>query len=447
MGKFSRSLLLLLILGLMLRIIVMLWSFNFRENTDILRYRDWGRISYLYSLSDTYKTDYLNFGTIPNNMPPGSLYSINLMYNLNMQVSKVLLKITHSKEGSLAWMNGPLLNFFLRFPAIIADLLMGFLIYKVVTSQRSKRIGLFTTSLFLFNPVILYNSAFWGQMDAINNFFFYFSLFLLVKKKYFLSILFCSLSLYVKLSFLPLLPIFFLILYLLKKNKLQLFISIISSVFLIVILTFPISPSPHTWLIQFFTQNLLPEMKNITSFSFNFWWLIFKPWISIGQPTDLFNFSEIRLIDSPLDSNNFLNISLGSWGYILFFTFLTPLFYKIISIKSRIASKSNLFLIFSIIAILFYLFLPDMHERYFYPFFPLFATYVGLSQKNLSIFIFLSLLNFINLYLVWHPMMLPLISYEFMNNRSFQWLISLLTIIIASILYIKSIKVIYETKK
>ena len=81
-----------------------------------------------------------------------------------------------------------------------------------------------------------------------------------------------------------------------------------------------------------------------------------------------------------------------------------------------------------------------MHERYLYPLFPLFAIYVGLKGKFLFIFIALSILNFINLYLVWHPMRLIFFPYEMMTNQWFQWIISGLTLAIAVIFYFKSLK-------
>ncbi len=106
----------------------MLWSFNFRENTDALRWKDWGRIAYLHTLSDTYKPTYLTFGTLPNNMPPGTLYTVAGMYNLNLQISKIALRLTGAKEGNILWINQYLPNLLFRFPSIISDIIISYLI-------------------------------------------------------------------------------------------------------------------------------------------------------------------------------------------------------------------------------------------------------------------------------------------------------------------------------
>lgn len=445
MKKFSRPLLLLLVFSFLLRIIIMLWSFNFRENTDILRYRDWARISYIYGFADTYKTDHLSFGTLPNNQPPGSLYSISLMYNTNIVASKAILKITHSKEGTLDWVNGPLFNFFLRLPSIASDILIGFLIYKIIIKEKNKKHAILGASLFLFNPIVLYNSSFWGQMDSLNNLFFYVSLFLLLKRKYFFSILFYGLSLYIKLSLLPLIPIFFVILFCFKKRIYQLLPPVISTIIIIIILTLPVSLNPW-WLTNFFANNHLSEMRNITSFSFNFWWLIFKPFIEIGKPSDIFNFSQIQLIGSPLDRTKFMQTTLSSWGYFIFAILISPFIIKMFLQGKKLLSTANIFLIFSIAALLSFLFLPYMHERYLYPFFPLMATYVGLTYKKIWIYIPLAIMNFINLYIVWHPFMTPLAPYWLISNISFQWLLSLFIVILGFFFYIGSFKIFYERK-
>jgi len=64
----------------------------------------------------------------------------------------------------LAW---PLIptEFLYKLPAILADLVTGFLIYKIVKKHKSERWGLIGAGLYLFNPAILANSTLWGQVD------------------------------------------------------------------------------------------------------------------------------------------------------------------------------------------------------------------------------------------------------------------------------------------
>lgn len=441
MKSFSHTLAIILLLGFVLRITVSLWSFQFRENTDVLRYRDWAKISYLHGMSETYKPTYLEFGTLPNNQPPGSLYIISSMYYANIQLSKVILKITDAKEGSLQWINSAFINMILRLPSIGADLVLGFLIYKLVLSFKSQKNALLASSLFLFNPAVIYNSSFWGQMDSLNNLFFFLSLFSLVKKRIFLSIIFFVLSLYIKLSLVFLVPIvgyYWIQMY--KPKYKKLFLSLATGAAIIFILTLPISSTPHNWLWTYLTQNSLGEMQHITNFAFNGWWFLFMPFISIGKTTDVFSFSEISLHNSPLSSEIFWGLPLTTWSLVIFGILSLIIFYKVIKNSWKKLLPEQIFLSCSIVILIAFLFLPRMHERYLYPLFAVLSTYIGLTNRFVWVYILLSILNLVNLYLVWHPFLPPVIPYEFMNSKIFQWIISGIVTISGMTFYIRSLK-------
>lgn len=442
----SRAFLLILLLGLILRIATMFYSFQFRENTDVLRYKDWGRIAFLYNLEETYRNTHLEFGTLANNQPPGSLYVISSTYYAQIQVAKLFLKIFNIEEGAVAWMNVQLPYAFLRLPSLLADLIIGALIYTIVRSKTTMKNALFSCSLFIFNPVILYNSAFWGQMDSINNMLLLIALFLLMKKSYFFSIFFFLLSFYVKLSLIFFLPVILIIYYLLMKNKLQLLFYFAGSILAMLYITLPISNQPHTWLFEFITKNGLGEIQSITAFAFNFWWMMFNPVIRLGSPDNLFTFSQVRMINSPSSSSLFFGISLMHWSLIIFSILLIPIIRNVIKLKNRIMKNGNLFLICSLVVLISFLFLPQMHERYMYPLFPLLSIYIGIKRKLIWILITLSLLNFINLYIVWHPMKILLMPYELMGSQLFQWLVSLLIVSTGVVFYLKSIKTLYAEK-
>lgn len=421
----------------------MLWSFNFRENPDVLRWRDWGRVAYLHNLADTYKPDHITFGTLPNNLPPGMLYAVYGMYLANLQTSKVFLRILHAPEGGVPWINDQLLNAFLRIPSIMADLGLGALIYLLVSRYKSKKAGLFSAGLFLFSPVVLYNSAFWGQRDAINNLFFYIGLFFILRKRTLLAAFFFLLSLYMKFSLVFMLPFFFIALYFTcNRNIKRFFTSVALGMVAILIFTLPISSTPHIWFWDFFKSHSFGEMCNMTVFAFNAWWLIFRPSIQLGDPSSLFTFSEIQLNNSPEDSALFFGIPLFFWAMGVFLLMLLPLGTKIWKLKDKILVPKVLFPLFSLTAMIAYLFLPRMHERYMYPVFPLLATYLGWQRKFLWVYVMLTFLNWLNLYLVWHPWRFVLMPYELMNSSFFQWLLSLATVTVAFFWYKRWLKVV-----
>ena len=439
--KISRPLIYLLILGLVIRIAISLFSFQYRENTDILRWRDWGRIAYLYNLEDTYKTDHISFGTLPNNMPPGTLYIASGMYMANNYTNRALLKILAVKEGTFHWMNSLLPNFFLRIPSIFADCIIAFLIYKLIKNRSTEKNAIMGMSLFFFNPVILYNSSLWGQMDSINNLFFLACLFSFFKKRLVFGLIFYALSLYIKLSLLFALPFILVILFKFYKNNIFSFLkSILITIIAILAFTLPISPNPIAWITKFLTTNATGEMQNITSFAFNFWWFIFKPTIAMGQPVNNFKFSEIQLINSPLSQTLFFGISLEIWSYLLFTGLSGILLYFLLKTNFKKVPHDRLFLILSLVALTAFMFLPRMHERYMYPMFPLLAIACGIKDKFRIYYYIFSIISLINLYLVWHPTLPPLLPYMLMTNSSFQWIISAISVIIFFIFFTTTIK-------
>ncbi len=66
-----------------------------------------------------------------------------------------------------------------KLPAICADVLTGFLIYKIIRKTKDKKTALIFSSLYLFNPAIFVNSTFWGQVDSLTALFSLLSIYLL----------------------------------------------------------------------------------------------------------------------------------------------------------------------------------------------------------------------------------------------------------------------------
>lgn len=141
------------------------------------------------------------------------------MYRVNILAAKVILNITHTDPGSLQWVNIQLTNAFLRLPNFIADLLTGYLIYAMVKKYKDEKKALLASSLYLLNPSVLYNGAFWGQMDAINNALFFLGVFLFLYHKKLLSILSLFFSLYIKLTLIVVIAPLLGAMVLLDKNK------------------------------------------------------------------------------------------------------------------------------------------------------------------------------------------------------------------------------------
>lgn len=54
-----------------------------------------------------------------------------------------------------------------KLPSIIADLVVGYIIYALL--KRKPKTAIFASGAYLLNPAVLYNSTFWGQVDVLTS--------------------------------------------------------------------------------------------------------------------------------------------------------------------------------------------------------------------------------------------------------------------------------------
>lgn len=60
-----------------------------------------------------------------------------------------------------------LYDILLKLPSIFADCVIAFILYKMAEKRMSKNWTMFIVSIWLFNPMILLDSACWGQVDSL----------------------------------------------------------------------------------------------------------------------------------------------------------------------------------------------------------------------------------------------------------------------------------------
>jgi Gpi18-like mannosyltransferase len=295
-----------------------------------------------------------------------------------------------------------------------------------------------SSMLFFLNPIALYNSAIWGQMDSITTGMFLLSFYFLYKKHFTLALTTAIFSLFVKVSLVFLLPVIIVSLYDLSKSLTDTLKSIAVAFALMLLAILPVSLSPFVWLFGYISQNLTGEMQNITAFAFNLWWFLFTPVLSIVSTKTVFDFSEIRLFGSPLVSQTFLGIPLWIYAVSIFLLSLFP-FVKIwMNRREKFLEPRKLFLFSSLMSLMVFLILPQMHERYMYPVFPFLAIAIGFGEPFLFEFLSLSVLHLLNLIFVWHPMKELLPLYPLMNSPFIQWGISALIVCVSLSMYWKS---------
>ena len=55
----------------------------------------------------------------------------------------------------------------LKLPAMICDLLIGYVIYLIAKKYTKYQNALLFSALYMFNPSVIINSATWGQVDSV----------------------------------------------------------------------------------------------------------------------------------------------------------------------------------------------------------------------------------------------------------------------------------------
>ena len=274
------------------------------------------------------------------------------------------------------------MDLLVKLPGIIADLLIGLFIYKFLEERKNKK-AVLIACIWLFNPVIWYNSAVWGQTDPIVNLLGFCSIIFLLKKDLIKSLLFLTLSVLFKGSLALFIPII-LIYAIFQKYPIKKWLYSISYSLLAVVLGsiwFHPKWDLFIWLINLYRERIFPgEIGYLTANSFNLWWLI--------------NSGNV------LDSTLFLGIPARVWGIILI---IAALFTLVFYLRKRV-NERRLFISLAVISLVSFLFMTRIHERYLYPFFLPATILISLVPGFILPYAILSISNLLNLYhLFWAP--------------------------------------------
>jgi len=142
--------LLVLLTGLLLRIVLAYVVFPGQGYaTDIQQFGDWAETLVRVGPSAFYASSSANY-------PPGYMYVLWLLGELGTILGPVL-GISSSAATLLI----------LKVPPILADLAIATLLYRAGSRWFGGRAGVVAAALYLFMPVSWYDSALWGQVDAV----------------------------------------------------------------------------------------------------------------------------------------------------------------------------------------------------------------------------------------------------------------------------------------
>lgn len=394
----KNQLLTLFIVGLLIRFSLLFLDFSWDVNNHIAWAKDLTergfRGFYETQSSEVYASFYPNY-------PPLSVFFFYLFYPLPALIYKVLWWVNVTIPlfpsqvifliGERAFLAG-----MLKLPGVIADIGIAWVCYLFAKKifPHKRKTHLYTVACVLLNPAFFYNSAFLGQIDVIPLFFILWALYVLIfSPRYAMSGLLFTLSLLAKPTTVIFLPAY-MILFLRRFPLITLVKTVIYGMMIFWVSFLPFLSDPFSFTAPFviYYQKIIhaQSLSFVTNGAFNFWVLM------VG-------FAGIK------DTASFMfGLSYRIWGYILV-GFL--LFIVLSHAQKRRNAISAFIPAFFFSAVIPFLFLTKMHERYSLltlPFLLLMSIVDGRYKKWFVIF---SMMSFLNLYHSWPvPRFAPLVS-------------------------------------
>ena len=344
-------------------IIMLVWrlflAFHAKHG-DMYNNLDWGKIAVDRGLNGFYDLPKEIWPHSRPNQPPGSilLHAASRYFYLGadklINWSNAKLPIFPSFMGWWWQDHGELVS--IKIPSITAD----FAIFAAIYTWGSPLVA----AIYLLNPVLWYNSSFWGQTDAVVAAFAVWSLLCLFKKKYTLSVILLALSFVIKASWLPIVPLYLLYWF---RNKVN-FAPLLAGLITAFVVVLPFQPQ-----ITLIARILAGESAYVTVNAFNFWNLVYGP--------------DFVLEQSWMRSISILIVALFL-GWQMFRLWKKP--------EPQMLLQSSMLLFFAV-----FLFMTRMHERYLYPVFPLISLLLVSESRYWFGYIVLSITFLINLYFQW----------------------------------------------
>jgi dolichyl-phosphate-mannose-protein mannosyltransferase len=345
----------LLFAGLLLRIVLApIWM---GYDTDVNTFFAWADRAASNGLSSLYGNPkfFIDY-------PPGYIY---ILY---------LIGIIH-KVLDLQWGSGASL-IVLKLPAIIADLILSYIFYRLARSRGTFTLGqtLGVASLFVLSPAAWMNSAMWGQVDAFFMLFILYSLLLQQQGKLVKASIILALAILLKPQALLFGP-FILIDVLRHRSWKLLGQCLLCGALTIVVMTLPFSMGKgYGWLFELYIHTLASY-----------------PYASLNA------FNLLTLLGGNFieNSQKVFGISYQLIGLVMMIASLLYACYLYLSSKRQ--TGALLYVAFLFITAVFVL-TTKMHERYLFYGLPLaLASYVFIKDRRiLVLFIGFSVTNVVN---------------------------------------------------
>jgi Gpi18-like mannosyltransferase len=273
--------------------------------------------------------------------------------------------------GFLSWLRGlvdasPLgpasaLEFWIPLPAALADLATAFLVYVSVKRIASWRAAYLSMLLYAFNPAVLFATAYWGVMDALNIFFALLALVFLDQRKPELAWLAITLGVFTK----PFAAVIALLIAAITLGRYGwartlrcgiVSLGVSALVLAPLLFTHPPVEAIHRVLFDF------GNMPFVTSNAHNLWWSLTGgvPWVSVYSPA-------------------IGTLSYQTVGMLVFFPFWALVCAASFMNRDRVA----LYLLAALACFGFFMLSTHMHENHLFTALPLLAI-VAVTSRPLA---------------------------------------------------------------
>ncbi len=263
----------------------------------------------------------------------------------------------------------------------LCNLLIGLFLFLHLR-RKDYKVAILCMCLYLFNLAVIYDTAYWGQVDSVNTLFMFLSVLFLIQKRFIFSSVFITLAVLTKFQSIILLPIIIIIILMNCNYKMLLKLALYNILTVLIILLPFVFGGTFLYVINVYI-NSVGKYPHVTMNAFNFWYLI--------SPIN-----SARWQNTLNDNLVFFGFSLKQIGLILFAFYVLLVIYQLIKNKQ----KDNIILASSSVAFAFFMLPTQIHERYLFPFFALFSLIAYKNKKYLLIYITLSITFLLNLMMV-----------------------------------------------
>ncbi len=190
----AKGMMFIFMLGILIRLVLAFSPIQCSVDVNVFKY--WGDMSVSGGFANTYNT---LSGSI--DYPPLYVYVLYAASSIK------------SLFGFLGEYQDIFYSFLIKLTPIIADCIIGLFVYKICDKKMKTEWVLFAVATWILNPVVIVDSACWGQVDSVLALFVLFGVYFAVNKKHWQSGLMLGFGLMLKPQAIIVYPIIFFILF------------------------------------------------------------------------------------------------------------------------------------------------------------------------------------------------------------------------------------------